>query len=147
MSLISWFEGLEHEAKPLLSAAAKWAESEGLAIVREVEAELKGKLPGELVTLFNEYVAPTLGFVLPAETTLTAVGTDLLSTALARVKAAEVSGTSLRASVINAGIEQAILLAKGAIGDTATAPVPATTAAPAPAATAAAPAAAEPVHA
>ncbi len=124
MSLISWFEGVEHEAKPLLTAAAKWAESEGLSIVREVEAELKGKLPGELVLLFNQFVAPALGFTMPGASTLTAVGLDLLSTALARVKAAEVSGGSLRVSVLNAGIEQAILLAKGQTGDTSTAPVP-----------------------
>ena len=127
MSLFSTlFADLEHEAKPLLTAAAKWAEAEGQLIVKEVEAELKGKGAAELIALFNEFVAPAIGVVWPAGvTTLTAGATDLLFTALARSKAAEVSGATLRTSVLNAGIEQAVLLVKGALGDTKTAPVPA----------------------
>ena len=122
MSLLHLFEGAEHEAKPLLAAAAKWAEAEGLLIVKEVKMELAGKTPAEAIALFNQFVAPELGFAIPAGATLTAVAGDLLSTALARSKAAAISGTTLRASVLNAALEQAVLLAHAAAGDTSAAP-------------------------
>lgn len=116
------FDQIEHDAKPLLSAAAKWGEQEGLAIVREVQAELKSKGPAELVSLFNDNVGNKIGVTLPATATLSDAAHDLLTTAIARAKAADVSGTSLRASVLNAGLEQAVLLLKGQNKDTDTAP-------------------------
>jgi hypothetical protein len=119
------FDQLEHDAKPLLSAAAKWAETEGLAIVKEVEAEIKSKAPAELASLFNATIGTKLGVSIPASATLSDTATDLLKTTLARVKAQEVSGSSLRASILNTGLEQALLLLKGKAGDTKTAPQPA----------------------
>ena len=124
------FNELEHDAKPLLSAAAKWAEQEGLVIVKQVQAEVKTKTPAELVALFNSTVGSSLGVSVQPGATISADAQALLTTALARAKASELSGSSLRTSILNAGIEQAELLFKGLTGDTATAPplaTPATT--------------------
>ena len=135
MNLFSHFlNEIEHDAKPLLLAAAQWAEKEGMTLVRELEAEVQSK---GLIPLFNETLGATLGFTIPAGATLAAEAVDLLTTALARNKAQAVSGANVRASVLNAGVEQAVLLVKGQIGDTATVPPPnpvVAAAAPAPAA-------------
>ena len=116
---------LDHDAKPLLSAAAKYAETEGKVIVQEVEAEIKAKGPAELLTLFETTLQATFGFQLPVGTSLSSIssaGFALLTTAVARERALQQSGSVLRPSVINEGIEQAVLLLKAAVGDTKTAP-------------------------
>lgn len=123
MSLFSKvFDELDHRAQPLLSAAAKWAETNGLSIVRAIENEVKAQAPGALVATFNKTLGSSLGITLPTGATLSDDATSLLITALARTKAQATSGATLRTSVLNAGIEQAVLLLKGAAGDTATAP-------------------------
>ena len=117
------WDQVEHDAKPLLSASAHFAESEGLVIVKEVGKQMAAAGEAGLVVLFNQYVGPQIGVTLPANTVLTAVASDLLGTSMARAKAASALGTQLRVSVLNAGIEEALLLAKGAAGDTRTAPL------------------------
>ena len=116
------FDKLKHDAAPLLKAAAQWAETEGLGIAKEVEAELAAKAPAALVPLFNEFVAPSLGLELPVGATLTAAALGLLKREMAKAKASD--GATLRASVLNAGVEQAALLLKGEQGDTQVAASP-----------------------
>ncbi len=116
------FETLEHDSKPLLSAAAHWAESEGIVIVQLVEAEVKSLATPELVALFNSFVGKEIGILLPAGASLGFEAIDLLITAIARSRAQQKSGTTLRTSILNAGIEQAVLLLKGQTGDTSVAP-------------------------
>lgn len=125
MSLFSKvFDQLDHAAKPLLSAAAKWAETDGLTIVRGVEQKIKAQAPAALVATFNKTLGSSLGVTLPPGSTLSADATNLLITAMARAEAESTSGAKLRSSVLNAGIEQAVLLLKGAAGDTTTTPAP-----------------------
>lgn len=116
MNIFSFlFDKLRHDAAPLLKAAAEWAEEEGLSLARDVEAELRDKLPTDLIPLFNEFVGPQLGFALPAGAAVTAFGLALLKREMA--KSLTSKSTDLRASVLNAGVEQAALLLKGEQGD------------------------------
>lgn len=118
------WDQVEHDAKPLLSAAAQFAEDEGMQIVRQVALDMEAAGPEGLVVLFNKWVAPLLGVdALPPTTkVLSDVAIDLLATVIARARAQESEGTRLRVSVLNAGVEQAVLLVKGAAGDKTVAP-------------------------
>ena len=116
------FETLEHDSKPLLSAAAHWAESEGIVIVQLVEAEVKSLATPELVALFNSFIGKEIGLLLPPGANLGFEAIDLLITAIARSRAQQKSGATLRTSVLNAGIEQAVLFLKGQTGDTSVTP-------------------------
>ncbi len=117
------FGKLKQDAAPLLDAAEQWARAEGLAIVREVEAEIAGKTGPELQAFINGILSRTFGVLAePVGGLLSSAAIDLAITALAREKAKLASGKTWRTAVLNAGIEEALLLLKGQSGDTATAP-------------------------
>ena len=86
------FHQAEHDAKPLLQAAAHWAESVGLDLVRQIETEIAAFDQEKLAALFNLALGPSLGIQLPLGVTLAGDALDLLITALARTRAAGISG-------------------------------------------------------
>ena len=120
--LLSLWKKILKDAAPLEDAAKQWAKTEGLALVEEIDRELAAKTAPELKAFLNGVLERTFGVVIPgAGEAISQAALDLAVTALARERAKLASGASLRTAVLNAGIEEAVLLLKAALGDTQTA--------------------------